>query len=414
MRNILFLLVDCLRADAVSGEQRGTVTPAIDRLMAGGTYFDQAISVASTTTTCVGSLLTGNYPFSHGIRTLYGYKLNGGCVTLPQVLQTHGYHTYALVTGPLSPLTGLNRGFEEYDCRTEEVYLSEEWGENFRRKLREKAFQEPWFIFLHLWEIHKPRKILERFDTRRFGVDPYERAVSSLDPELGRLLDLVGDDTTVILHGDHGENREVVRQSLRYRFYDRVKRRLGYPVEPRRYKIGHTFHVYDFLLRVPLLFYGPGIFPAGKVVPDQVCQIDVFPTLVEGLGLDMPSQIHGRSLVPLMKGDSLPEVPAHVAAVGERFKDSKNWFVGMRAGGWKYAFAPRDSGIPEELYHLETDPNEWRNLAKKNPAVRDKLRQQLLDIIAGTYYVTDDTDGEEMSETDKKVMEERLKQLGYL
>ena len=157
-----------------------------------GTYFSQAISTAGTTTTCVASMLTGNYPFAHGIRTLNGHKLNSGCVTLPQVLKKQGYHTYAMVTGPLSPLTGLDRGFEQYDFRTEKVYLGDDWGEELRRKFKERTFREPWFIFLHLWEIHRPRKVSARFDSKRFGADPYERAVSSLDPELGRLLELRG------------------------------------------------------------------------------------------------------------------------------------------------------------------------------------------------------------------------------
>ena len=414
MRNTLFVLVDCLRADAAWGGDRGTVTPAIDELMSRGTYFSQAISTASTTTTCVASMLTGNYPFAHGLRTLSGHKLNSGCVTLPQVLQKQGYHTYALVTGPLSPLTGLDRGFEQYDFRTEKVYLSDDWGEELRRKLKEGFFREPWFIFLHLWEIHKPRQVSAKFDSKRFGVDPYERAVSSLDPELGRLFELAGKDATIILHGDHGENREVVRQKLLFRYYHRLKRRLSYSVDPRFYKIGHSFHVYDFLVRVPLLFVGPGIFPAGKVVTDQVRQIDIFPTLAEVLGLEIPGPIHGRSLVPLIKGESLPEAPAHVAAVGESLQGAKNWRVGIRTPEWKYVFAPQNLGISEELYRLEADPNELRNLAKKRPHIADELRGKLMEIISGTYYVNDVPDGDEMSEGERKIMEERLKQLGYL
>ena len=169
MRNILFILVDCLRADAIWGAQRRTVTPTIDRLMQRGTYFSQAISTTSTTTPCVASMLTGNYPFSHGIRTLSGYKLNSECVTLPQVLKKAGYHTYAMVTGPLSPITGLDRGFDEYEYRTKETYLSDGWGENLRRKFRQRELREPWFVFLHLWEITQAQEsgARVRFETIR-------------------------------------------------------------------------------------------------------------------------------------------------------------------------------------------------------------------------------------------------------
>ena len=119
----------------------------------------------------------------------------------------------------------------------EETYLSDGWGENLRRKFRQRELREPWFAFLHLWELHKPRKVAQGFDSKRFGSDLYERAVSSLDPELERLLDLVGDDTIIILHGDHGKNREVVRQSLLFHFYHRLKRRFSYPVDLRFYQV---------------------------------------------------------------------------------------------------------------------------------------------------------------------------------
>ena len=219
--------------------------------------------------------------------------------------------------GHYPPVTGLDRGFEQYEYRTArigqdtgKVYLCEEWGEDLRRRFREGAFREPWFIFLHLWEIHEPRKITEGFDSQEFGTDPYERAVSSLDPELGRLFELAGKDTAIILHGDHGESREVIRQNPLFRFYQRMKRRLAYPVDPRLYRSGHGFHVYDFLVRVPLLFAGAGIFPEGKVIADQVRQIDILPTLADALGLDIPLPVHGRSLLPLVRGESLPELPA--------------------------------------------------------------------------------------------------------
>jgi arylsulfatase A-like enzyme len=110
----------------------------------------------------------------------------------------------------------------------------------------------------------------------------------------------------------------------------------------------------------------------------------------------------------------MPEIAAHVAAVGESFADRKNWRVGIRTSEWKYAFAPRNPGIPEELYNLRTDPHEWRNLAKKHRSMAAELREQVLDMISGTYYVSEDEQGEEMSEREKIAMEERLKQLGYL
>ena len=406
MRNVLFVLVDCLRADAVRSDGRRAVTPTLDDLVARGTLFTQAVSTASTTTPCVASLLSGMYSFTHGVRAISGYKLNRECVTLPQVLKKNGYSTHAFVTGPLSPLTELDRGFDEYDYRAERTYLSDDWGVQLRTLFRERKLREPWFVFLHLWEVHKPRKIFPQFDNDKYGVDRYERSVSSLDPELERLFKTLPDDTAIVIHGDHGENREIVRR----KFLPRLKRRLGYDVAPRDQKVGHGFHVYDVLLRVPLLFYGPGLFPAGTLVSDQARQIDVFPTLVDALGLEMPHQVHGRSLMPLVRGERLPEEPAHVEAVGTHIPDPRDWRIGLRTSKWKYSFAPENPAIAEELYDLQADPQERRNLARSRRTVAEDLKRTLLEIRATSVT----TAGEEMSEEEKKLMEERLKEFGYL
>jgi arylsulfatase A-like enzyme len=406
VRNVLFLLVDCLRADAVRSDDRRAVTPTIDDLVARGTLFSQAISVASTTTPCVASLLTGTYSFTHGVRAISGYKLNRDCVTLPEVLKKAGYNTYAFVTGPLSPLTELDRGFDEYDYRAERTYLSDDWGARLRSLFRERTLREPWFVFLHLWEVHKPRKIFPQFDAERFGTDRYERAVSSLDPELSRLFQTLPEETMIVVHGDHGENRETARRKL----LSRIKRRLGYGLEPRFHKVGHGFHVYDFLVRVPLLFCAPGLFPGGTIVPDQARQIDVFPTLVDALGLEVPQPMHGRSLMPLVRGQRLAEEPAHVEAVGTHIPDPRDWRIGLRTSKWKYAFAPENPAIAEELYDLQADPQERRNLARAQRAVVEDLKRTLLEI--RTTNLT--APSEEMSEDEKKQMEERLKEFGYL
>jgi arylsulfatase A-like enzyme len=136
--------------------------------------------------------------------------------------------------------------------------------------------------------------------------------------------------------------------------------------------------------------------------------------LVDALGLDFPSAVHGRSLLPLVRGETLSELPAHMAAVGAYLAGPKNWRVGIRTAEWKYVYAPQNPTIPEELYHLEADPQEWRNLAKSRRTTAEQLRRQLLDIVSDTYYVTDVYGGEEMSEHEKKTMEEHLKEFGEL
>src|SRR5882672_11083409 len=101
--NVLFLLIDCLRADAILGSDHGAQTPTLDRLVRNGVACTQAVSSASSTTPCVASLLTGTYSFVHGIRSIFGLKMNPSVSSLVEILRACGYRTYAEVSGPLFP-----------------------------------------------------------------------------------------------------------------------------------------------------------------------------------------------------------------------------------------------------------------------------------------------------------------------
>jgi len=161
-----------------------------------------------------------------------------------------------------------------------------------------------------------------------------------------------------------------------------VGKKLKKPREKLNLKFSrHGFHVYDYLVRVPLLFAGRGIFPEDTWISDQVRQIDVFPTIVEALGLKHDNiKIHGRSLLPLIKGQKLPQVPAYSEACGRVLRDKSNWLAGIRTPKFKYVIAPYTTTIPDALYDLEKDPNEKKNIATKRPDIVQELRQKLQEI----------------------------------
>src|SRR5690606_33823490 len=118
------------------------------------------IASASSTTPCVASMLTGLYSPRHGVRSIGGHRLAPDVTTLATELARAGYATIAEVTGPLGPESGLDRGFAEYTVRPASVYLSDDWGRDLVARLAPGALRAPWFLFLHLWELHSPRKVL--------------------------------------------------------------------------------------------------------------------------------------------------------------------------------------------------------------------------------------------------------------
>lgn len=143
------------------------------------------------------------------------------------------------------------------------------------------------------------------------------------------------------------------------------------------YKLNHGYHVYDFLVRVPLVFVGRGLFPVGKRIDTQVRQIDIMPTILEALGI-VPGRdvkIRGRSLMPLMRGERVEELTALIEASGKAIPDPRDWLRGIRVPPWKYVFAPRNPRIRSELYHLGQDPRESENLIYQHPAIAKSLRR---------------------------------------
>ncbi len=381
-RNILFFLVDALRADKCWGKNKTARTPNINALREKGVTFTQAISVATTTTPCITSIFTGLYPFEHGVRSLEGYKLKSSIHTMAEIFQQEGYCTYAEVSGPLVPEIRLNRGFDVYNLRDKNDTVYSSWGEQLLTKFRNKFFTKPYFIFIHFWTLHRPRHLAQSFDHEEFGKNRYERCLSSLDHFIGRLLPYIDEDTIIIFHSDHGEAiLETVTDRLVYNlniYYTKIKRRLGFENGARLLQVGHGFHVYEYLIRVPLIISGKSLYPERRIVEYQVSQIDILPTLIQTLNLDYPFyNMSGRSLLPLMKGERLPEQPVIMEACGSSLRDKRMWLRGIRTPEFKYVYAPYNKEREAELYDIENDPKEKNNLIESHPGIARLMKNSL-------------------------------------
>jgi arylsulfatase A-like enzyme len=408
--NILLLLIDCLRADAVFGNRRGSHTPTLDRLVSSGVACTQAIASASSTTPCVASLLTGTYSFVHGLRSIFGLKLNPTVPSLVETLRASGYHTYAEVSGPLFPETGLDRGFEVYHFREGSAYLSTDWGADLRHRLHTTEFKTPWFLFLHLWELHHHRHILPKFSSRAYGRNRYERALSSLDSQLATLIAALPANTLVVLHGDHGEH--VVQTDFGYRLYRLWRDVLGRATAKRE---GHEIDVSEDLLRVPLVFTllkgEDAHLQKGGKVAQLVRQVDVLPTLLDLLDISVPDTLHGQSLRPALHYDTPLHLEAYIEAFLRVRSDPRDRRVGWRTAEWKYSYAPQNPRLPQELYHLSEDPRERQNLASHRPEVAADLQARIEALQHGPVAPSP---GLAMSDAEKASLEKRLTELGYL
>ena len=400
--NVLVLLVDCMRADALGG--RGVATPTFDALAARGVRFTQAIASASSTTPCVATMLTGVYSPRHGVRAIGGRPLRPDVATVPALLAAAGYHTVAEVTGPLLPENGLDRGFLEYHCRPATEYLSDAWSRGLVERLRARTLPEPWSLLLHLWELHSPRKVSPGFKDRRYGRNRYDRALASLDATLAPLVEALPADTVVVVHGDHGER--LIEGTLEYRWYRLWRDLLG--ASRTRKREGHESDVYEVLIRVPLIVAAPARLPAGTTVTQLVRQVDLAPTLLALTGVGAPPGIDGTSLLPAVAGADLG-LEAFVEAFGRVRGTPRDRRVGWRTPRWKYVVAPEAPDVAAELYDLAADPRERRNVAALHPDVTRALDARIVAVertSAGEVAA--------LSAQEQATIERRLRELGYV
>lgn len=188
----------------------------------------------------------------------------------------------------------------------------------------------------------------------------YYGSISHVDAQIGRILMMLGefglaDDTVVAFVSDHGDMMG-----------DHGMWRKGYP--------------YEGSSRVPFLLTGPGL-PRGVVLHDLVELRDVMPTLLEAVGVPVPDEVEGRSVLALLNGET---GRAHLHGEHTILGQSLQWIV---TDQHKYVWWSGDGH--EQLFDLECDPHEERDVASENPDVVHRCRGLLIAELAGRPYVRD-------------------------
>ena len=428
MPSFLVVIVDCLRADLVARPR--DAWPNVARLAREGAAFAAAYTTCPTTTPAVAAMLTGRYPSAHGVRALRGSALPDEIPTLPEELTRAGYRTWCSVTGPLLDSVGVFRGFAEAEYRDRpKRSLHGGWGEEIVARVRREAEGDaPYFGVLHIWDMHTPRKYPRELDDRRYGRNAYERALAGVDPWLGRLMEAAGPETVLAVTGDHGENTNLEPRSLRQQGAARhVTSRL--PITPwaeklavrgarseskllhrlaPRYFWNHNQTLREDLVRVPLVFSGPGIAAGVRSTP--VSHVDLPPTIMDLAGLPEPLEgWQGVSLAESLRSGAEPPARPIAMEVGVTQGILTVPQHAIRDGDHKLITSLDDEAdVADALYDLSADPRERKNLARERPDVVERLRRELRATLAKR------AEPAAMAEEDEAVLTERLEELGYL
>jgi arylsulfatase A-like enzyme/Flp pilus assembly protein TadD len=366
-QNVLLITIDTLRADALGSYGGPAATPALDKLASEGVRFDFAHAHAVLTLPSHASILTGEYPITHGVRENSGYRLPAGARTIATMLKEAGYATAAFVAAfPVHSRFGLNAGFDVYDDRfgdgfgpveiamperpaSEVVRLAREWiaGRSVGDAGSGRS-ASPWFVWVHVFDPHAPYQPPPPFDARYDG-KPYYGEVAATDAALAPLIEDIrtsARSTLVVATSDHGEG-------------------LGDHGEE-----AHGIFAYESTLRVPLIIARlggaaarAGTARSGEVSSVAARHVDILPTILDAVAQPVPQGIPGRTLLPKQERRAgAPLRSTYFEAMS-----------GMLAHGWaplSGVLVDRDKYIDlpiAERYDLAADAAEASNLHGKSP-----------------------------------------------
>jgi arylsulfatase A-like enzyme len=458
--NVLVYLIDTLRADHASLYGYGRdATPFLRKLGGSGIVFDDCQAQATWTKASVASLLTSLYSFTHGIVN-DADTIPPGSVTLAEQLRAQGYVTASIVANPFAGrTTGLQRGFDymlEYptvfrhrteaaDRATDSAALNKEvipWLEKHR--------DEPFFLYAHATDPHAPYRPPPPYDTKwanpaetpdfdrhysklrnereygggtvisremctRAGIDPdafIRQAVDRYDGEIlhndhslellvERMKQLgILDNTIIIVVSDHGEE-----------FWDH-----GWTAH------GHT--LYQELAHCVFMMWDPRLLGVPRRVSQPVQLVDVMPTVLELLGIQVPQMVEGQSLVPLLKGRPFqrktPVMTSRFAHPGAQpdgpIKENRTDTFALVDQRWKLIYRDKSkaTGLNRvELYDRTRDRNEQDNVAAAHPREVEQFMAEVGKWIDAQNKIRTVIGHGAASQLDQQTIQQ-LRSLGYL
>jgi arylsulfatase A-like enzyme len=370
--NVVFILVDTLRADRLSlyGYERRT-TPVIDDLANHGIVFERVIAQSSWTKTSMASLWTGTYPAAHGVLR-FDNAIPDDAVMPAEIFKAAGYRTVGIWrNGWVAPNFGFDQGFDVYfnpkagaDARLqrhspgvasiagtdEDLFVA-------ARDFLEHFGQEKFFLYLHLMDLHQ---YVFDDDADAFGPtysDAYDKAIDWTDRVIGAIVDALDTEgvlprTVIAISSDHGEA-----------FLEHGRE-------------GHAYDLYREVVEVPYVIIPPLILDRGIRVEETIANVDVWPTLLDLVGLPPLRGVDGRSMLPLVLavgGAAMERVPANLTRPVVSHLD-RHWggraesreLVSLTDGNLRLVVTGNHPSSVE-FYDASTDPWEATDRSAESP-----------------------------------------------
>ena len=371
--HVVIVVIDALRADrlGIHGYPLPT-SPNMDAVAGEGVFFSAAMSHSTWTKPSIATLVTSLYPSQHGIQVaslgdegaLRTEVLDDGLVTLAERFQQAGYTTGAVINQVhLQRRFGFAQGYDHYDDkRGRGAFRLNKRLRYWLDSLEEDG--RPIFAYVHYLDVHWPYTLSLPENEGLFGSTEmesrppasghqadawvsrlenpddlvalqarYDHEVAYADAALGQLVDNLRerglyDDTLLLITSDHGEA-----------FMERGR-------------LQHGLAPHEEQIHIPLIVRMPEWMKGARGRIDRpVGLVDVFPTLLDLLGLEPEPSAQGESLVPLLRGESMADRIV--------FADTSQGF-GARSRTHKLIWLEDES---REFYDLVADPGETMSQA---------------------------------------------------
>jgi arylsulfatase A len=401
--NVVLILADDLGWGDVGFNGRTEwATPNLDRLGASGTIFKRFYAAAVVCAPSRAALLTGKYTIHDGV-TGNGEDLPASEVTLAEALKARGYATALFGKwhhgkprdGASSYVHPMDQGFDEFFGFTDAVHAWEKFPRtlwdgreqvpvsghsddlfaahavDFIRRHREG----PFFLYVPFinshFNIEAPANEVAEHRGKFAETDPnrplnatYAAMVTRLDKNVGRIVDALNQmelgNTLVIFSSDHGATFEVGNQGTSS-FHDSNR--------PFR---GQKRTLWEGGIRVPGIASWPGHIPAGFVSHDVVHMTDLFPTVLAAVGAapDPSWKVDGMNLLPVWTGTA----PSPERTLFWEWRAEGSDQLAAMRGRSKLVIT---GGGKPELFDVEADPAERRNVVAQHPDLAKQLQAEL-------------------------------------
>ena len=312
---IIIYLIDALRADHMScyGYERKT-TPNIDGFAKDAVVFENTIAQATWTRPAVTSLFTGTHQTKHNV-TGRNSVLAEGTNTLASILKEKGFVTASFNSnGNVDQSYGVLQGYEYIASFYDKANISSQLINEELFPLLEKRSNEdqPFHLYIHTNDPHSPYEPDPAFRifSKDYGEtsagsperekDRHQRRLAGISEEEMAEVEALYDDE--ILHNDYHFGKLLERLKA-WNLYDNAMIILTADHGEELYDhecFGHGWTVYNEVAHIPLIFKLPGNSAAGQRISSLIRQIDIAPTIIDYLGIDIPDSIEGESFLNLI------------------------------------------------------------------------------------------------------------------